>query len=630
MLTSRTRSLLFFAIASALLPGCGGPLPPDVELVSGPVNGLRIRSGDRTLAVYGDPREAPPPVDAVLFTHHRRDVVWAGRALAEAGAETVAPEAERKLFEQVDAFWREYSTARFHDYAQQSSKVLARALPVDRGVSPGSLQLWDGLEIEVVDTPGYTRGAVSYVFEIDGKTIAATGDLIWGDGRIHDLFSLQDAIPEADVRGYHGYAARAADVLASLRKIAALEPDLLVPARGPVIENPQEAIGKAVARLQELFREYYKTDALRWYWGDDNLRLRASRVLSDGAVDWMPMARELREISPRWLHKLATSRLIVSDDGAAFLIDCGGDQVMAQLAEMQSRGVFTKIEGIFVTHFHDDHTDYVQAMAEECDCPVYAGTEVADILERPTAYRMPAMTDQAVSDVRVLDEGERLDWREYRFTYTYFPGQAVYHGGLQLERNDGDKFFFVGDSFSPSGLDDYCLLNRHFLHPGLGHFLCLRKIREADPSYWLVNQHIDPVFRYAPEQIEFMEQTLAAKRAVAAELLPWDDPNYGLDEQWMRLYPYGSEAAPGQTLTLYAVLFNHSAVEREFRVRLRAPDGWEAAEGSLTVAPRTEGRLALEAVVPASARGLQIVTADVAWDDRELREWAEALIEVKE
>jgi glyoxylase-like metal-dependent hydrolase (beta-lactamase superfamily II) len=396
-----------------------------------------------------------------------------------------------------------------------------------------------------------------------------------------------------------------------------------------VIENPQEAIGKSIARLQELFREYYKTDALRWYWGDDNLRQRAGRVLSDGALDWMPMARELREISPRWLHKLATSRLIVSDTGAAFLIDCGGDQVMAQLAEMKSRGVFERIEGIFVTHYHDDHTEYVQAMAEECDCPVYAGPEVADILERPEAYRMPAMTDQAVRDVRVLEEGEQLDWHEYRFTYTYFPGQAVYHGGLRMEREDGEKFFFVGDSFSPSGLDDYCLLNRHFLHQNLGHFLCLRKIREADPAYWLVNQHIDPVFRYAPEQVTFMEQTLAAKRAVAAELLPWEDPNFGLDEQWMRLYPYGSQAAPGETRTLYAVIFNHAAEEREFRVRLRAPEGWQAGEGAVTIPPRTEGRLALGVTVPASASGLEIVTADVAWSDRELREWAEALIDVK-
>jgi len=628
MLSSRRRSLLILVAFAAFWVGCGGPLPSGVELIEGPVNGLRIERDGKTVAVYGDPRPQPSPADAVLFTHHRRDVVWAGRALAESGAETIAPEAERKLFEEVDAYWREYSTARFHDYGQQSSKVLTQPLPLDRGVSAGRLPLSDAWEIDVIETPGYTRGAVSYLFEIDGKKIAATGDLLYAGGRIHDLFSLQDAIPEANVRGYHGYAARAADVITSLRKIAALEPDLIVPARGPVINDPQVAIGKAIASLQEMFREYYKTDALRWYWGDDNLRLRAGRVLSDASLEWMPMARELREISPRWLHKLGTSRLVVSDSGGAFLIDCGSDQIMEQLAEMKARGVYDRIEGVFVTHYHDDHTDRVQAMAEQCDCPVYAGPNVADILQRPGAYRMPAMTDQAVAEVRVLEEGERLEWNEYLLTYTYFPGQAIYHGGLQLERNDGEKFFFVGDSFSPTGLDDYCLLNRHFLHENLGHLLCLRKIREADPTFWLVNQHIEPVFRYAPEQLDYMERSLAAKRAVAAKLLPWEDPNFGLDEQWVRLYPYGSRAKPGEKLTLYAVIFNHAAEERTFHVELNGPKNWRTAAGDVTVPPRTEGRLELEVVVPESATGLEILTADIAWGDRELREWSEALIEV--
>ena len=631
MLSSCKRRSLLTILTAALL-GCSAadsPLPPGAELIEGAVNGLRLERDGASIAIYGDPRENPPPVSAVLFTHHRRDVVWAGRSLARAGAEVIAPAAERKLFEETAAFWAEYSTARFHDYGQQSSKVLTEPLPVDRAVSEGKLTLPGGLEVDVVDTPGYTRGAVSYVFTLGGKKIAATGDLIHGDGQIHDLFSLQDATPAANVRGYHGYAARASDVIASLRKISALRPDLIVPARGPVIQNPEEAIGKAIARLQALFREYYKTDALRWYWGDDNLRLRAKRVLSDASIEWMPMANELREIPPRWLHKLGTSRLVVSDTGAAFLIDCGSDQIMEQLREMRSRGVFSKIEGLFVTHYHDDHTDRVRAMAAECDCPVYAGPEVADILERPGAYRMPAMTDQPVEEVRTLAEGERLQWREYALTYTYFPGQAVYHGGLQLEREDGEKLFFVGDSFSPTGLDDYCLLNRHFLHGDLGHFLCLRKIRQADPSFWLVNQHIDPVFRYDAAQLDYMEQALEAKRAISAELLPWEDPNFGLDEQWMRLYPYGSEASAGETVTLYGVIFNHASAERELHVRLRAPEGWSVGEGSVKVPPRREGRVALEVRIPANARGLSVLTADVRWEGGELREWAEALVDVR-
>ncbi|MEZ5393870.1 MAG: MBL fold metallo-hydrolase [Bryobacterales bacterium] len=562
-----------------------------------------------------------------FLTHARRDVVWEALPLAKGGAKVYAPTGERPLLEDVASYWQAYySEGRFHDYAEQSSRILAEPLRVDERVS-GDFALFDGaLPVRVLETPGYTRKSVTYLFEVEGKRLAATGDLIWGDGKIHDLFSLQDAIPEANVRGYHGYAARAADVINSLRKLQAEKPDMLLPARGPLITNPEEAIGKLIARMQTLFQAYYKTDALRWYWGDDNLRLRASRVLSDAAVEWMPMANELREIPPRWMHKFNTSRLIVSDDGPAFLIDCGTDQVMQQIEDLRSRGVFTKIEGIFVTHFHDDHTDRVQAMADKCDCPVYSGPETADILERPGAYQMPAMTDIPIADVRVLQEGEKLAWHEYTFTYTYVPGQAVYHGGLKMERSDGEKLFFVGDSFSPSGLDDYCLQNRHFLHPNLGHYRCLRIIRESDPAYWLVNQHIEPVFRYSPEQLDFMEQTLEAKQAAVADLVPWEDPNFGLDEQWARLYPYGRQAQAGEPLEMWAVVFNHANEPRTFTFTPHAPEGWQVEPVTLTVEPRQEGRAAMR-VTPA-ATGLTVVTADVSMGDRILPQWAETLIEV--
>src|SRR5882724_13104900 len=88
-----------------------------VSVIRGPVNGVLIQRNGDTLAIYGDPRPKPPAARQVLFTHHRRDVVWAGRQLVELGAQAVAPEAEKALFAGVGSFWEYYRTARFHDYA---------------------------------------------------------------------------------------------------------------------------------------------------------------------------------------------------------------------------------------------------------------------------------------------------------------------------------------------------------------------------------------------------------------------------------------------------------------------------------------------------------------------------------
>lgn len=608
---------------------CGGAgIPGDLEFVEGSVNGAAIERDGYRIAFYGDPAGDFENVEKVLLTHHRRDVAWAALGPSSRGARVVAPAAELPLIANAKGFWEEFRATRFHDYAQQSTKVLREDLPVQEPARGGRPISWRGLTIQTVDTPGFTRGAVSYIVELQRTRIAFTGDLILAGSQVLDLYSMQDSIEETETRGYHGYAARAADLIKSLRRIADAEPDLIVPARGPVIREPQAEIDLLIDRLHRLFRAYFRTDALRWYWGEDNLRKRASRILGQTPVEWMPMAVKLRQTPPRWWYKFGTSRLLVSDSKAAFLIDCGSEEAVRQIRRLKRRGVFTTLEGIFVTHFHDDHTEFVQAMAEEEDAPVYAGKELQDILQNPEAYHMPAMTYNAIRPVHALTEGQTMRWQEFEFRYTYFPGQAIYHGGLDVRHDNGERYFFVGDSFSPSGLDDYCLLNRHLLHPSTGHFLCLDKIEAIEGDYWLVNQHIDEVFRYDAGQLSTMREVLDEKKSVIAELVPWEDPNFGVDEQWSRFYPYGVELERGQGFDLYGVILNHLPEAQTFLVRPDLPPDWECvpAYAELHAEPRTEQRIRFRVTPGPEASGLSVVTGDVSFRDHDLRGWIEALV----
>ena len=156
---------------SAMVSADSGHITPHVTLVRGPVNGALITRAGKTLAVYGDPRPHPANAEMVLFTHHRRDVVWAGRALIDHGAEAVAPAAESSLFTDTQQFWDKYRLGRFRDLTMQSSRILATPLARVRGVRGGERIDWHGLPIEVIETPGPTRGAVSYLLEIDGSRV---------------------------------------------------------------------------------------------------------------------------------------------------------------------------------------------------------------------------------------------------------------------------------------------------------------------------------------------------------------------------------------------------------------------------------------------------------------------------
>ena len=172
------------------------------------------------------------------------------------------------------------------------------------------------------------------MLETGGKRIACTGDLIYGDGKLFDLYSLQDAVPEAKARGYHGYAARAGDLIRSLRAIAKENPDILLPARGPAITDPQASISRLIHRLQAFLQSHFETDALRWYWGDENHRIRSRAV--ERPMDILPMAEQSK--LPADILPIGNSRVILSKNGNAFVVDAGYRKLLPELRKLRDAG----------------------------------------------------------------------------------------------------------------------------------------------------------------------------------------------------------------------------------------------------------------------------------------------------
>jgi glyoxylase-like metal-dependent hydrolase (beta-lactamase superfamily II) len=585
----------------------------------GYMNGFDIRADGKSVCVYSSgPKSAP-----VFLTHHRRDVH------SSLNGRLIAPVAERDLFEKTHEYWSGMATKRFHYYTQQSTKILVEPVKGERWVKGGDVVEVEGFRFEVIDTPGFTRGSVSYVSTIDGKRVAFTGDLIYGDGKIFDLYSFQDAIPEARVGGYHGYAARLADLVSSLRKIKEAKPDVIYPARGPIITNPKKAINKLINRVQALYRNYLSTNALNWYFKEERMRICGERVLGKGAkIELMPYC--LHVDTPEWILQFSTSRIIMADNGHGFLLDCGGQRQFDYVKDLVAKGLVKQIDGIFVTHTHDDHSQMVKAAAAEFKCPVYATTEYEDVLENPGHYLMPGLTENAIKDVKGMKDGETMKWHEYEFTFRFYPGQMFYHGALLVKRPKEKLVFFIGDSFAPSGIDDYCLLNRNLVHPDAGYGRCFKIIRQLPKDTWLINEHVPHVFRFSNKELTFLETRYAERTSILRELFPWDDPNYGIDERWATFYPYGNILKPGETREIEVRISNHSPIRRTFKITPRDHRGAKVLSGpqSTTLASRADGAIKVKIQAP-KEKGVYVITADVDSKDMHFRDWVEAIIEVK-
>ena len=86
-----------------------------------------------------------------------------------------------------------------------------------------------GLKVKAIRLPGHTSGSMGYVFQKAGRTYVATGDLIMNGG----------------VLGYSGSLDFSAqDVLSSLKKLAALRPDMVLGGHGS--GDPDEFIAKGI------------------------------------------------------------------------------------------------------------------------------------------------------------------------------------------------------------------------------------------------------------------------------------------------------------------------------------------------------------------------------------------------
>jgi len=603
------RSVLTFALLVAPTLRADD-LPPSLEFREGPVNAVAIVRDGHRLAV----NRSGEPAERLLLTHGRRDVVAYAR---ESRAETVAaPAASKTFLEGAGAFWNEWWEKRFDYYGQQVTRRPVRNFPASRYLEDGDTIEWRDLVIRHLATPGYTRDAGTYLAEIDGDTVAFTGDLVLAGGKVPDLYSFQDAIPAAKVGAYHGHLGRLAQWLDSLERLAAAEPDLLVPSRGPVSHRPAEDLAAAAEKARAIYRNYLSTNALHWYFGEERMNTCAERVLGpDHGVTGMPFAEHVD--LPEWCRHIGTTKLLVSESGRGFVLDVGRTRALDTLKQAVADGLVDGIDGIFATHTHNDHTAAIADAAAAFACPVYAVPRVADVLAHPGRWFLPGVSPNDLGKVEATPDGHRMEWEEFTFTFRFFPGQMYNHGALLVERPGHEPVFFIGDSFSPSGIDDYCLMNRNLMREDTGYARCFRILDSLPEKTWLVNQHIPHLFRFTGAERSFLVARYEARAERIAEFVPQDDLNYAIDEQWAWFYPYGRTASPGETVTAEVRLWNHSTVPRTFAVEPETRSLEVATPPEpVSLEARATGPASFEIAVPSDAEpGIHVVTATVRRDD---------------
>ena len=557
-------------------------------------------------------------IDHILYTHHHRDST-SGFPFPEDTSIGV-PKAEEQWFNNVESFWND-PKYRWHLYnCHPHNLMLTQSILITDTYTEGTQINWGPASISVLETPGHTDGSVTYLLDVDDKRFAFTGDLIYDEGKIWELYSLQKGQQTTD---YHGFLGARDELRESLEKVRQLSPNTLVPTHGNVMNNPNKAIDNLFEQLDYCYDKYVSISALRHYF--PNLFTEF-----EGRSDLMPI-REGKP-PPEFLRHFGTTWLIISKNKEAFVMDCGSTNIIKQIQNLQEDNEISEVTQFWVTHYHDDHVNAIPEFQEIFQCETITDSVVADVISNPIAYRLPCISPAITRVDRVTSDGESWNWNEFKMTAYHFPGQTYYHGGLLVEGR-GVRMFFAGDSFTMAGIDDYCSGNRNLLGDGVGYNQCLRLIQELKPTH-IFNCHVDPAFDFSNDEINFMMDTLSEREKCYTDLIPWDHANYGMDDQWVRCHPYQQEVICGDTVLMRVEITNHSDIPSNAIAKPILPQHWkvEIDPALTTIHPKSDGYIQFSIPIPQHCDkiGRVVIPVEITYNEIPLGQFREAILVIKE
>ncbi len=416
-------------------------------------------------------------IDAVLLTHHHRDsAAFAGHFLTQripvraprTSAEWLTPKGVR-------AYWHDSLPLR---NSRTAYLVLPEGLDgVDCSLNDGQTIDWNGWSVRVVGTPGHSRDHVAFAVRKgeQGPLLVLCGDALAAPGKMWSPYTTDwDHWTDAGLK----------PAAQSLRKLAQLKPNVLLPAHGPVLDTDSvTALEKTAAAVEEVafLKSFERFTKQRLKDAPHYRFLVREQAETNGSKPWSKISEHL--------FLTGNTYVLVSKEERAFLVVDPWDPHSArQLPKIKEDQHLGKLEVVLCSHAHFDHYDGIYSILQRDKPQLWTLDRVAIPVADPSLLRAPFLDVRPVKFDLLAKDGETLTWREYQLRFSSLPGQTEFTMGVQTEI-DGKKCFFTADNFFHqdqfSGSGGWMGLNRSFPLP---YAESAQKVLDAQPD-WVLAEH---------------------------------------------------------------------------------------------------------------------------------------------
>jgi glyoxylase-like metal-dependent hydrolase (beta-lactamase superfamily II) len=568
---------------------------PGVLRSPGQPAGYALLSGDRALLI-----DAPSPVkltairevEAVLLTHHHRDSL---AAVASIAAPTRAPKASAPWLQEkpVAQYWRDALPLR---NSRTAYLVVPEGLPaIDCSLTDGQAVTFGDWRVEVVATPGHSPDHVSFLARRKGgPKLLFAGDAVTGGGKLWSPYTTDwDHWTDAGLR----------PAAESLRKLAKLNADALLPARGDVVtKDVKRLLEQTAAAVEEaaFLKSYERYTRDRLKGPPAYAFLAKEQAGSNGSKPWSRLSKNL------WLT--GNTYVLRSKDGACLVVDPWDPHSAKQIPKLQADESLGPVEVVLCSHAHYDHYDGAYDLLGRDKPAVWTLDQVAGPIAEPFRLRAPFLDARPLPIARRFRDGETARWREYTLRFHFLPGQTLFTMGVEATI-DGKRCLFTADNFFHhdlySGTGGWMGLNRS--GPAL-YEASARKVLSIAPD-WVLAEHGSAMEFSAADFRRRVEWARAGTRAADA-LCPGGDHRHDWNPHHVRVEPVLLRGRPGETVTAELVVENARGKARSLTVTLEGrgltKDQTWAVEVAAGATVRRTVRLALAETLPPGRHALAV------------------------